>query len=506
MQSTSKEVSKFFLILAAVFGLVVRLYPVIKVDFPLVDGGMFYTMIYDLQAAKFSLPAFTTYNNAGIAYAYPPLGFYLAGFINNTSGLSTLFILQWMPVIVNILCIPFFYLFMREITDSESKAALATLLFVFIPNSYWWSIVGGGLTRSLGTFFFIATLWSAMKMIRCGTLTWVVLTSLMGAGVVLSHLSWVLQTVIALLLLWIFFGRDKKHSLHFILVAICVFVLTSPWWVTVLSQHGINVFIQAFQVNHSRWLAWTILFALSFTGEMAPVLAVFAMIGLFIHLSKRDTFPIVWALLCLLSDPRGGTFASVFPFALLAAGAITNGIAPQFTQPAESWESSLNSKAGKIFFGFFVILFLYNAYLISDNLSREVLSTEQREALQWVHENTKENSVFLVFDDQSNPLLTPLVEWFPALSARRNLTTIQGTEWLIGREHYNKQLPVIMNIRQCLFQDAVCIFTATGEMSFDHILIASHGHTPLVDSLNSRSDFTLVYETSTVRIYRHTEK
>lgn len=501
MTAQSKDTSRFFLILAIVFGLAVRLYPVVKADFPLVDGGMFYTMIRDLQAAHFSLPIFTTYNQSQIPYAYPPLGFYFAGFLNNITGISVLRILQWLPVIINILTIPFFYSFLKQILNSESRAALATLIYVLTPNSYWWTIVGGGLTRSLGTFFFIVTAFCVYQMYQEKKTIWVIASVFAGACVVLSHLSWALQTVVVIVLLWYFFGRNRQDIINSILVAFGVLLITSPWWITVSAHHGVGVFAQAFQVNHSRWLAWTILFALSFTGEYTTVIAVFALIGLFIHLARRNYFFALWALLCLLSDPRGGTYASIFPFAVLAASAITDGVAPNFIKAnpenPEAWIYSLNSKIGKLFFGFFIVLFLYNAYNVSNKLSHEVLNLKQREALVWIKENTARADSFLVFDEQGNPLLSPFVEWFPALSERRSLTTIQGTEWMKGERHYNVQMPVITSIRACLYQDVKCV-----KIKADYIVVSSQSRVPLLVSLENHPDFNLVYSSSVVRIFK----
>jgi hypothetical protein len=501
MNAQSKDTSRFFIILAVVFGLAVRLYPVLKADFPLVDGGMFYTMIRDLQTAHFSLPVFTTYNQLQIPYAYPPLGFYLAGFLNSITGISILKIIQWLPVMVNILTIPFFYSFTKRILNSESRAALATLIYVLTPNSYWWTIVGGGLTRSLGTFFFIVTALCVYQMYREKKMIWAVASIFAGAFVVLSHLSWALQTVVVVILLWFFFGKDKQGSINSLIVAFGVLLLTSPWWITVIAQHGVGVFAQAFQVNHSRWLSWTILFALSFTGEYTTVIAVFALIGLFIHLAKRNYFFALWALLCLLSDPRGGTYASIFPFAVLAMSAITDGVAPNFIKSnpenPEAWTYSLNSRAGKLFFGFFVILFLYNAYSVSNKLSQEVLNSGQREALEWVRKNTASTDAFLVLDEQGNPLLSPFVEWFPALSERHCLTTIQGTEWLSGVLHYNAQMPVITSIRACLYQGVECV-----KIKADYIVISSQTRVPLLVSLEDQPDFKLVYSSSTVKIFK----
>jgi hypothetical protein len=375
------------------------------------------------------------------------------------------------------------------------------LIYVLAPNSYWWTIVGGGLTRSLGTLFFIITVLCFYRMVQEKKAIWVIASMFAGAFVVLSHLTWALQTVVAVILVWYFFGRNRQGFINSIIVAIGVLLLTSPWWITVISYHGIGVFAQAFQVNHSRWLAWTILFALSFTGEYATVIAVFALIGLFIHIAKRDYFFAFWALLCLLSDPRGGTYASIFPFAVLAMSAITDGVAPNFVksnpESSEVWTYSLNSKTGRLFFGFFMILFVYNAYNVSNKLSQEALNSEQREALEWIKANTATTDSFLVFDEQGNPLLSPFVEWFPALSERHSLTTIQGAEWLGGERHYNMQMPVITSIRACLYQDIECV-----KIKADYIVISSQTRVPLLISLENHLDFNLAYSSSTVKIFK----
>lgn len=359
----SKDVSRFFLILTAFFGLYVRLFPVIKNNFPLVDGGMFYTMIKDLQARHFVLPVFTTYNLAEIPFAYPPLAFYISGAVNTITKIPLLRIIQWQPVFISILTVPLFYYFVKLLLNSEPKSALATLIFSLTPNSYWWNIVGGGLTRSLGALFFIITAISAYQMYREKKPIWILGTILGAAFTVLSHLAWALQSVVIISLLWFYWGRNRQGIINSVIVVIGILLLASPWWITILQYHGMDVFYQAGQVTLSRWLFWTILFALSFTGEYTTVIAVFALIGFFIHLAKKDYFFPLWAILCLIADPRGGIPASIFPFAILAMSAITDGIAPQLIgtkidgENLDSWIHSLDTKIGRLFFGFFIILF-----------------------------------------------------------------------------------------------------------------------------------------------------
>src|SRR5512133_751688 len=98
-----------FLFTALLFGAVVRFVPVVSSGFPLNDGGMFYTMIRDLQANHYILPQFTTYNFTQIPFAYPPLGFYIAASLSDLLPVSVLQILLWLPALVNTLAIFFFY-------------------------------------------------------------------------------------------------------------------------------------------------------------------------------------------------------------------------------------------------------------------------------------------------------------------------------------------------------------------------------------------------------------
>lgn len=82
---------------AVLFGVAVRLGYLMRTDFPINDGGLFYTMIRDLQANGYRLPVYTSYNQANIPYAYPPLGFYLAGGINSLFGTNLFTLLRILP-------------------------------------------------------------------------------------------------------------------------------------------------------------------------------------------------------------------------------------------------------------------------------------------------------------------------------------------------------------------------------------------------------------------------
>lgn len=506
--SYEKDVTGFFLLLAFVFGAAVRFFPPARVDFPLVDGGMFYAMIGDLQASNFSLPVFTSYNRAEIPFAYPPLGFYIAGFLNSWTGISTLNILHWLPAFITLLNIPLFYFFAKQLVDATPKAALATLIFSLTPNSYWWNIVGGGLTRSLGTLFFTATVLSFYRMYRVKSKAWIVLSVLSAAGAVLSHPAWMLQSVVAVVALWYFFGRDRQGVLYSGVVALGVLLLTSFWWLPVIQHHGIAAFFNATQGTYSRLRFWTVFFTLSFTDEYTPVIAVFALSGLFIHLARRDYFLPVWILLALFIEPRGGIPAVIFPFAIMAATALADGIASRLISPtssADDWIESLKFNSGKLFFGFFILLFVYGAFQVSNTLSLQVLSAEERKAIQWVRSHTNPADRFLILDQQPNPLHSALTEWFPALAERRSVATIQGTEWLAGEKNYVNYYDAIAEVQGCLYQNFECVDKMKGDLpdDYDYILLSvKGGKSPLGNSLSARSDFALAYSSEAIQIFR----
>jgi len=71
----------------------VRLTHTLREPFPLNDGGLFFAMVRDIQAAGYMLPEYTRYNGGDIPFAYPPLSLYLAALLDPVvpGSLETLF-------------------------------------------------------------------------------------------------------------------------------------------------------------------------------------------------------------------------------------------------------------------------------------------------------------------------------------------------------------------------------------------------------------------------------
>ncbi len=135
---------------ATFVGGLIRLWFVLQSDFPLNDGGMFYLMTQELERAGYRLPACTAYNGAGIPFAYPPLGLYLAGLTADLGHWPLVDVFRFLPLAFSVLAIPAFYGLAGALLADEQQAAVAVFAFVLLPNSFTWQIMGGGVTRAPG--------------------------------------------------------------------------------------------------------------------------------------------------------------------------------------------------------------------------------------------------------------------------------------------------------------------------------------------------------------------
>ena len=120
--SREDKAGLILLLCAIILGALVRLLHVWGLEFPINDGGLFYTMARDLQANGFLIPRVTSYNGGGLPFAYPPLGFYLAGSLETVFGWDLLGLMRWLPVIFNLLTIPVFYLFSRRLIEGSGQS------------------------------------------------------------------------------------------------------------------------------------------------------------------------------------------------------------------------------------------------------------------------------------------------------------------------------------------------------------------------------------------------
>jgi len=135
--------------------------------------------------------------------------------------------------------------------------------------------------------------------------------------------------------------------------------------------------------------------------------------------------------------------------------------------------------------------------------------------MQWVRQNTPPDSRFLVLTGTTSVSCDSVLEWFPALTGRKSLYTVQGTEWTKGDEF----IPYVKStyaVQDCLSSgDVACLDNAFSRAGYDYIYVSKFlrvdNCSPLaqyqvfphfIGSLLSDKAFEPVYETDEVIVAR----
>ncbi len=522
--SGSDMISLFLLLWAFIFGALVRLTAPALTDFPLMDGGLFYAMTQDILQHNFALPPYTTFNNAAIPLAYPPLAFYIAAFLVRSFSLDLIQVIHWLPPLITTLTLPVFYLLSRAILRNRLQASLATIAFAMLPVTFDLYFLGGGLTRSFGILFSLLTLYSAHGLYVQRRPRFVFLTALSASLMILAHPESNFHSLFLVLLLWLFFGRDRQSLLLSLSVAALVLIATFPWWLTIIFRHGITPFASILQSGWHQVLFFLPLLTFQFPGEpFLDVIAVLGVIGWISRLARKDYFLPAWLVLPFIVEPRNPGFFAAISLAMLAgvgldevilAGFLALGLKSTTEVNGERERTPLSMRGGRLILAFFLIYPLINAYYTSLQFSRYVVSKEERLALQWIAENTPTQARFLVlvFGGTFSP---PVHEWLPALTGRVNIAVAQGYEWLPGGV-FERRRNNFASLVDCIFEDIGCAeaWAARQGESFDYVFVYQGlpegvtyklGNEP-IRSMRQSSRYKLVYETELVKIFAHNDK
>lgn len=507
----NKDPDKIFLLLAILLGGIVRILPVFMAGFPVNDGGMFYVMVEELKANHFLLPAFTQYNLAGIPYAYSPFGFYATALISSLFRIPALDLVRWLPPLVSTLALLAFYLFASEILGSRLQAALATLFYGLVPESFGWAIMGGGITRSFGLLFLFLTIAFANRLFARTSGLHAIMTALFGALAFLSHPQTGLQAAAACLLLWLFRGRSRRTLFWSSAVALGVVALTAPWWGTVLVNHGLAPFLSALQTSDDGSFHLTRLLTLQIgRGVFFNLTVAFGLIGLLGVLAQREVLLAVWLVYPFFLDPRSASGMALVPLSLLAAYGFDRLLAPALLSlrgDESVWTA--NRFVSLSMFGIAFYLF-FSAAVYGVGLAEASLSAADRETMAWVDSNIPAGSDFLLLTGEQYSMNDPFQEWFPALTGQRSLTTLQGAEWTLGTDFFPFYGELVA-LQHCA--DIACLDAWGNRTGLDHqyLLVKnlSEGSSSplkaslklLLNSVRGSERYKIVYETENAFIF-----
>lgn len=503
MKNNHEKLHILILIFGLLLGAYARLLPTIMIGFPVTDGGLFYVMVQAIQNHGYALPAFVEYNGISIPFAYPPLGFYLTALISQILRIPLIEVFRWLPAILSIAFTIAFYPLAASILKSPFKGSLAAIFFALLPRSIGWYIMGGGITRALGQLFLMLTLYAAYKLFTAPDKKHLWLTIIFGSGAVLSHPESALHTAALCFVLLLFFGRSKQGIKNALLAAFGIAIIISPFFISVITRHGIQPYQSAANTGLYNFTAWLGMLTGSFADEkFITVISALAMLGLFVSITKRDFLLVVWLLLPAVIDPRGAASISIIAWSLFAAIGFADAVIPGLytLQNKKMPEILLNSAIVKsaltalIFYSFFGVV-------VSDQVYPKVsLTAPERAAMIWIDENIPTQSRFIVLTGSSLAFSDAFSEWFPALTKSVSLATVQGYEWMEGKS-FTTKLNEYDVLQICMKQDYTCIeqWAVKTKNVFEYVLI-SH-NSPLAASLPAA--YQLVYNESNIYIFKY---
>lgn len=509
----AREQGKLLLLFSILIGGWLRFTPVMHSSFPINDGGMFYTLIDDLLKNGFAIPAATTYNQSGLPFVYPPLGFYLAATLKQFANILPLTTIMWVPPIVVTLCTLAVYKLTHTLTKNPVKAGVTALCYALVPASSAWLLMGGGLTRAFGALFLLLTIDSAYQLFHTQSPknVRVLKTILWGSLTVLSHPEMTILAI-GISLLFLITARDYKNLLNAIKVALGVILLTSPWWLTVIRNNGLDPFLQAPKTGFYD-LVWVVQQLGLFKMVVEPHLTVVSLagvLGLAILLAKKNFIIPLFLLTLYLVSPRNANTVGLIPVSMLAATAILDLMVPALKN------LSVPPKILGLLACYLILVAVMGSHGKMIEFSKTQLSSDNQQAMQWVRENTLPTARFWVITGTSSLYVDPVLEWFPALAERQNISTIQGREWVHGEEFF-AYAGKIQGVQKCYWLAAGCVEQKQKSLLlvFDYIYLPkqclgepdcsgslAEQVSPLYLALSQeKSDYQIVYQNEGVAIF-----
>jgi hypothetical protein len=215
-------------------------------------------------------------------------------------------------------------------------------------------------------------------------------------------------------------------------------------------------------------------------------------------------------------EGRSAAGPAALPLAMLAAVGLVDVIFPalQGLVKKDAEKSDQVSSIERNIFFYLLLYLVFSAYQFGFQLSAATLYAPDEEAMYWVRDNTPADSRFLVLTGTTSVSCDSVTEWFPALTERQSLFTVQGTEWTKG-ENFGAFIKAENDLQMCAEGNPSCIDELVDPSSYDYVYLskllrvdncrpASSPRTfpYYAESVRGDERFEVVYETDEVMIYK----
>jgi hypothetical protein len=492
-----KSKSIIILTCIVIFSIIFRLQFLGNTTFPLHDGGFFFSLINDLINNNFQLPSIASYNHSSIPFAYPPFGFYLTAIISVLFKIDLLSVITYIPLIFNILSIIAFFFFVKEVINDDNIALLSTLFFSLLPMQFKWSILGGGITRSIAMFFcglalifvskyFYKQKWQALFPSIC-----------FSSLTILSHpeFAWFLFYSIGILVLYRLKNNVKDYLQRSCILIVGILVIISPWLIWILRTIGTSFFLPFLDSGFSKTDTVINFILLKWTDEaLLPFISLLGIIGIVVTSRRKYYFLTLWLFTIWMIQGRAEIQKIIFPLAILAGISLSAFV----TFISNNSPIRLGKVITYLSISFCIAFSTINGYLSVYTLARP-LSIDTIKAISWIDENTPVNATFYVFTD-NGWVFDNYSEWIVALTGRESVSVVQGYEWLPGfsrrisqydsfHSNFMAGKESFLEYQDKIGKDVDYIFIPKEKTDFDRII-------------NITNDFTRIYENNSILILK----
>jgi hypothetical protein len=435
--------------LIIVLGIAIRCTHLFLIDLthePFRLGGLFVAFADEIAAHNFQLPVNIAYYSAGgIPYAYPPLGFYVEAILLKIFPGQIFAVANLLPPLVSILALGlaarFFY---RWAGGWNLQSFSALLAYALLPNSFYNQIEAAGLAEAFGSLALIiyfdllfayqqkhnmaSALFAGVGLALC------VLSSPGSAlGAALVSIVLVFDTLVT-----VRWSEAARPYLQLLCIGLTGFALSAPYWLPVILNHGLQIFLtptgmqyelsepvtflRRFQAN---WFTYS---AIQLDGVFFWTIAILLGAGWLVW-RRRYFLPL--AFLALFSIPRENAWVTVFPAALLIAYGVADVLVPT-VKSLSVFTLPIRTKAMWGALGLIVISMILQAFeLINLQVRNEnwKLASAQIETLRQARRIIPAAAPVIVLGNGG------LREWSPYLLQREVLNTEFGLEWQPDEYH-----------------------------------------------------------------------
>jgi hypothetical protein len=393
--------------------------------------GLFLLMGETIKKTGFALPTSIPQSVPPIPFTYPPIGPYIYAVLQSL-GLGLFGMTLVAPAVVMIIYSVAAMFLGSKLFEDDFRAAVFAVAIGTSPTIMTMHISGGGLLRSTGFLWLLLGLGIGLQIFRDNDYRTTLIAVLLFALSLATHLYTAMFFGVSYLAFYFITDRSQRGLLSGATVFFGGLILTSPWWLTVISRHGFGVYVNASSsatgIGPDLGTISSLLFISPPATELATIWTVFGIIGVITTVLQREWLLPGWFAAAAVLFPTF-RFQHLITIAL-GVWALFNVLLPVIKQISD-YEFDEAIQVGVV-----CLILVYSTGAgalyaadypgsigdFADSRLWVELDEEDIAALEWVKKNTNEDATLLV--------RTPVSEWAPYLSDRKLVIPTRGIEFL----------------------------------------------------------------------------